>query len=285
MGVSSEMSIPTGTEYMPESVEIKPFSLETSPEGEESESKDGEESFEDEEEQQAEADAASKVLAKLEEKGKHEPSPDQKKKEHEEKEAQRKAEWEAKRQTRLEAEQFAWENAVAMSDDELMTASLKRVGTDAERITRRNMKMCVTEHIQTKCLENPDFARQVMHPRKNMVNCFKYINRKAFDFVKQEMEDNEEKTSDEGYGSDIPDDFCYCWAEEYFQDMEAKEDKDKDEEFIPKPYYGSSSSSKSKKSAVKKSEKKAEKPKKETKEDGVQMSFTDQLSLREVQAQ
>ena len=78
-----------------------------------------------------------------------------------------------------------------MSDDEVMAASMKRVGDDSERLTRRNMKQCVTEYIQTLCLEDVAFARNVMHPRKNMVNCFRYINRRAFEFAKQEMEDND----------------------------------------------------------------------------------------------
>lgn len=278
MGVFSEIAM----EVENRQEEIKPFSLEQIPEEEVQE--DGE-PFEDEEEQQAEADAAAEALANLEDKDKSGPSPEQKKKEHEEKEAQRKAEWEAKQQAKLEAEQIAWENAVAMSDDELLTASLKRVGTDAERITRRNMKMCVTEHIQTKCLEDVDFARQVMHPCKNMINCFKYINRRAFEFVKQEMEDNEVKPSAEGYGSDIPDDFCYQWAEEYFLDMDAKEDKDKEEEFVPKPYSGGSSSTKSsknKKAPEKKPVKKVEPPKEEPTADSGQMSFVEQLSIMEV---
>ncbi|SHO54134.1 PcfK-like family protein [Anaerocolumna xylanovorans] len=276
MGVFSEIAM----EEENEQEEINPFSLEHIPEEEAQEK----EAFEDEEEQQAEADAAAEVLANLEEKSGS--SLYQKKKEHEEKEAQRKAEWEAKRQAKLEAEQIAWENAVAMSDDELLTASLKRVGTDVERITRRNMKMCVTEYIQTRCLEDVDFARQVMHPRKNMINCFKYINRRAFEFVKQEMEDNEVKSSAEGYGSDIPDDLCYQWAEEYFLDMDAKEDKDKEEDFVPKPYYGGASSTKSsknKKAPEKKPVKKAEPHKEEDVVSG-QMSFIEQLPIMEVLA-
>ncbi len=245
MGVFSEMAITDKAESLSEQNEISAFSLETTAGADDLESQDNRETFEDDAKQQAEADAAPEVLAKLTDQ--KEPSTDQKKKEHEEKEAQRKAEWEAKQRAKQEAELIAWENAVAMSDDELMTASLKRVGSDAERITRRNMKMCVTEYIQTKCLEDMDFARQIMHPRKNMINCFKYINRRAFEFVKQEMGDNEVKPTVEGYGSDIPDDLCYQWAEEYFLDMEAKEDKDKDDEFVPKPYYGGSSSRSKKK--------------------------------------
>ena len=75
----------------------------------------------------------------------------------------------------------------------------------------------------------------------------------------QEMKDNDIKPSAEGYGSDVPDDLCYQWAKEYFFDMEAPEDKDPNEEqFVPKPYVGKTTTSKAKK----KTEKKKQEPKK-----------------------
>ena len=224
--------------------------------------------------QAAEAEAAQATLAKLNVESPPEDEPtdeapaeeappedneDQKRKEHEEAEAKRKAEWEAKKKAKEEAELFAWENALAMDDAALAAASSKRVGDDSERLTRRNMKQCVTEMIQVFCYEDLDLARQVMHPRKNMVNCFRYITRKAKEFVMQEMKDNDIKPSAEGYGSDVPDDLCYQWAKEYFFDMEAPEDKDPNEEkFVPKPYTGKSAS----KTAKKKPEKKKPEPKK-----------------------
>ena len=98
-----------------------------------------------------------------------------------------------------------------------------------------------------------------MHPRKSMINCFKYINRKAMEFVKQEMEDNGIKPTNEGYGCDVPDDLCYQWAVDYFNDMEAPEDKkDGEEDFVPKPYTGYTP----KKTTPAKKEKKPAKPKK-----------------------
>ncbi len=114
----------------------------------------------DDQRQQAEAEAAQEVLQRMQDTA----AEDEKRRAHEEAEAKRKAEWEQKQREKAEAEQAAWENAVAMGDDEVMMASMKRVGDDAERLTRRNMKQCVTEHIQTKCLSEPEFARQVMHP-------------------------------------------------------------------------------------------------------------------------
>ena len=187
------------------------------------------------------------------------PSEEEKRKAHEEAEAKRKAEWEAKKREREEADTMAWEAALAMDDDALMEASSNRLAADAERITRRNMKQCVTEYVQALCFENLQFAQQVMHPRKSMINCFKYINRKAMEFVKQEMEDNGIKPTNEGYGCDIPDDLCYQWAVDYFNDMEAPEDKkDGEEDFVPKPYTGYTP----KKTTTPKKEKKPAKPKK-----------------------
>ena len=94
-----------------------------------------------------------------------------------------------------------------------------------------------------------------------MVNCFRYINRKALEFAKQEMADNDIKPSAEGYGTDVPDGLCYQWAEEYFRDLNVKEDRGQEEKFVPKPYNGGRSST------VKKAEKKkAEKPAAKNKE-------------------
>ena len=229
--------------------------------------------------QAAEAEAAQATLAKLavESPPEDEPAEDapteetppedneeQKRKEHEEAEAKRKAEWEAKKQAKEEEILFAWEASIAMDDNALIAASMKRVGDDAERLTRRNMKQCVTEMIQSYCIEDLELAKQVMHPRKSMVNCFRYITRKAKEFVMQEMKDNDIKPDREGYGSDVPDDLCYQWAKEYFFDMDAPEDKDPNEEqFVPKPYVGKTTTSKTKKKVEKKKpeQKKAEAPK------------------------
>lgn len=129
-----------------------------------------------------------------------------------------------------EAEQEKLQAIASMSDDEVMMASARRVSNDTEKITRRNMKDCVSEVIQTKCLDDPAFARLVMHPRKSMVNCFKYITRKAWEYVQDEMKADgiSPGTGAQGYGCDVPDDLCYQWAEDYFRDPNAKEDQVKE---------------------------------------------------------
>lgn len=210
---------------------------------------------------------------------------------HETAEAERKAEWEEKQQAKKAAEQEKLDQLANMSDDAAVAAAMKQVGADTEKLTRRNMKECVAEYIQTLCLEDPGFARMVMHPRKNMIHCFHYINRKAKEFIQQEMEDNDIKPENGVYGSDVPDDLCYQWAEEYFRDPDAEEDREKEEKFVSKPYVGKSGSkAKAKKTAEKKpaakkstatkpADKKAEKPGQEA--DG-QMSFPGQMSLNDL---
>lgn len=209
--------------------------------------------------------------------------------EHEAAEAKRKAEWEAAQQVKKAAEQEQMNRLNAMTNENVMMESMKRVSADTEKLTRRNMKDCVSEHIQTKCLDDPEFARLVMHPRKTMVHCFWYINRKAREFIQQEMKDNDIRPESVNgvYGSDVPDDLCYQWAEDYFRDQNAEEDKEKEEKFIAKPFIGKAASANKKPKAGKVNNKKNEKQeekknpdseKKESIRDG-QLSFLEQITL------
>ena len=158
--------------------------------------------------------------------------------EHEAAEAKRKAEWEAKQAEKKRALQEQMDRLAAMSDDEVVSASMQRVSKDVEKLTRRNMKECVSEYIQTLCLDDPAFARLTMHPKKTMIHCFQYISRKAWDYVQDELRASgiQPGQGGQGYGCDIPDDLCYQWAEDYFRDPDAKEDQE--EKFVPKLYIG-----------------------------------------------
>lgn len=191
---------------------------------------------------------------------------DARRKAHEESEAKRKAEWEARQQQKKAALQEQLDRLSAMSDDEAASAAMKRVGADTEKLTRRNMKECVSEYIQTQCLEDAAFARKVMHPGKSMIHCFQYISRKAWEYVQDELKASgiTPGSGRDGYGCDIPDDLCYQWSVDYFNDPDAKEDQVEEETFTPKPYYGKSSRFKkkvSKKTDVKKPEPKKPAPK------------------------
>ena len=194
-------------------------------------------------ENSADEEAAKKKAEEQEE--------ERKRAEHETSEAKRKAEWEAKQQEKKEAELREIYRLDCMSDEDAMVVSMQRISKDTEKLTRRNMKDCVSEHVQTLCLEDAAFARLTMYPRKSMINCFRYINRKAREFVEQEMKDNDIKPENDIYGSDVPDDLCYQWAEDYFYDPDAPEDKpEKEEKFEPRPYSGKPVSKTDKKKVV-----------------------------------
>jgi hypothetical protein len=190
-------------------------------------------------------------------------SEDAKRKAHEEAEAKRKAEWEAKQLAKKQAEEATLEKLQAMTDADAVAASTECVRMAIERITRRNMKECVAGHIQELCQKDPAFARCVMHPKKSLINCFKYINRRAKDYLKNEMEENEIEANGV-YGGDVPDETCYEWAEEYFRDPDAPEDIEKEDKFVPRPYVGRTVK---KKTAKKGTAKKGGKKKPETTDD------------------
>lgn len=194
---------------------------------------------------------------------------EEKKRAHAAAEAKRKAEFEARQAAKKAAEQEQLDRLAAMSDSEVLEASMKRVSADTEKLTRRNMKEAVAEYIQTKCIEDLNFAKKVMHPRKSMIRCFQYISRKAWEYVQDELKANGVRPNpgQQGYGCDVPDDLCYQWAEDYFNNPDVKEDHEEEEKFMPKPYTsGVSKGRRGKKAKGKAGDKKADAAKEATKE-------------------
>ena len=181
----------------------------------------------------------------------------QRKAEHEAAEAQRKAEFDARKAEKKKNEQLQLLKMQNLSDDDVMVAAAQRASEDTEKITRRSLKECISEYIQTLCFSDPAFARLTMHPRKNMINCFMYIQRKAQEYVKDEIKLNVKPGPGmQIYSTDIPDDLCYKWAEDYFRDPTVKEDEEQEEKFVPRPYISKTGA----KTTVKKpAEKKKEK--------------------------
>ena len=169
----------------------------------------------------------------------------ERRRQHEEAEAKRKAEWERQQAEKRTAEQAALAKIEQMSETELIKASMERMKRETEWLTRRNLKECVSEYVQTLCLSDPAFARMVMHPRKSMAHCLQFINRKAREYLLAEMKDNGMEPQPNGiYGGDVPEDTCYDWAEEYFRDASAKEDEAKEEVFVPKAYMSAAAKTK-----------------------------------------
>ena len=203
------------------------------------------------------------------------PDDDARRKAHEAAEAKRKAEWEAKQAEKKAARQAQLDKIAAMDRAELLAESIKRVAADTERLTRRNMKEAVAEHIQAKCQEDAAFARLVMDPAKSMINCFKYINRQAQAYAEQEMKDQGIQRTGV-YGLDVPDGLCFQWAENYFHDPDAEEDHKNDEKFVPKPYVPASAPRKAAKGKAGKKPAPAAQPKAEKPKDSAGM---EQLTL------
>lgn len=169
----------------------------------------------------------------------------ERRRQHEEAEAKRKAEWERQQEEKRTAETAAIAKIEQMSETELIKASMERMKKETERLTRRNLKECVSEYVQTLCLSDPAFTRMVMHPRKSMAHCLQFINRKAREYLLAEMKDNGMEPQPNGiYGGDVPEDTCYDWAEEYFRDASAKEDEVKEEVFVPKAYMSAAAKTK-----------------------------------------
>lgn len=198
---------------------------------------------------------------------------------HEAAEAQRKAEFDARQAAKNRAAEEQIARVQNMNDDEAMAAAIQRTGADTEKITRINMKQMVTEHIQTLCIEDSAFARLALQPRKSMIHCFQFISRKAWEYVQDELKANgiQPGPGMQAYGTDIPDDLCYQWAEEYYRDPTVKEDEEKEEQFVPKPYPGKTAPKiKAKKPAEKK---KAEKKLPEKKPEVKKPAEDDQLSF------
>ena len=163
-------------------------------------------------EQQSAAPASTPCEQAAEKKPESKPAEEDeaaKRKAHEEAEAKRKAEWEAKFAERRAQEKAERDRVAALSDDAVMAESMARVSQGFEQLTRRNMKDMVSEYVQTMCVSDPAFARNVMNPVKSMVNCVKYINNKAVEYIKKDMENNDMKPENGMYGGDVPDDIVY----------------------------------------------------------------------------
>lgn len=165
---------------------------------------------------------------------------------HEAAEARRKADWEAGQERKRAAAQAQLDELAAMSDEDVIKASTARVGAEAERLTRRNMKEAVAEHIQAVCQRDPTFARRTMLPDKSMVHCFWYINRMAKEYMEREIKDADPNPASGMYGGDVPDDLVFQWAVDYFDGDDIPEDKKDEEKFIPRPYIGKSGTKKAK---------------------------------------
>lgn len=152
-------------------------------------------------------------------------------------EAKRKAEFDAKKAKKDEEIQIEWELNTMLAPDELLAAAKENIATGVERITRRNMKESVAAYIIKLSQESEDLSRNILHPKKSIVNCYRYINRKALGYAEEQMKLTGETPDKNGvFGIDIPDDICYMWAKEYYSSTDIPEDYEDEEKFEPRTY-------------------------------------------------
>lgn len=164
----------------------------------------------------------------------------EKKKAFEEEEAKRKAEFDAKKAKRDEEIQIEWEINTMMTTEDLIEAAKNNIKTGVERITQRNMKESVAAYIIELSQKSENLSRNILHPKKSITNCYKYINRKARGYLEEQMKLTGEKPDKNGViGIDIPDNLCYQWAEEYYSSTNIDEDHEDEEKFEPKKYTSS----------------------------------------------
>jgi hypothetical protein len=175
---------------------------------------------------------------------------------HEAAEAARKLKWEAEQKAKKELDEQVLAEIAAMSDEGIIEAAIQVLGEpDAELLELRDMETCVHEHLKGICRTDAEFARKIMHPRKSIENCIDYIGRHAMEYLREREKKNESKKKNRtGMGGSVPDGVCFKWAVAYFNDSDAKEDKDPDDKFVPKTYYGKSSTKSKKKPPPKKPE-------------------------------
>ena len=179
----------------------------------------------------------------------------ERKKAFEEEEAKRKAEFDAKKAKRDEEVQIEWELNLMVTPEELFSNAKSILSKDIERITQKTMKECVGAHIIAASQNNEIIAKHVVHPGKSSINCFKYINRKAREYLDEHMKFTGEKPDKNGViGIDIPDGLCYQWAEEYFSSTNIPEDHEDEEKFEPRTYRPSYTPKTAKKTTTKKKE-------------------------------
>jgi hypothetical protein len=112
--------------------------------------------------------------------------------------------------------------------------AIEKISNASEKITRRNMKIQVSEFIQVRCDSDPDFAALILNPKKNLVNCFKYINRMAMEWIKEDAKARGEELHGQ-IGGDVPDDIIFDWSIEYFQKTGLPEDEEKAKPVSPSP--------------------------------------------------
>jgi hypothetical protein len=138
-----------------------------------------------------------------------------------EEEEARKAASEAERLKKEAEEKAEIERVAAMSDAEALTAALEKIGAPAEPPPPHDIQLCVAWSLRERCAADADYARKVLHPRKDMSGCSGYIGAKVVERIKKELKESGVEPGGQAVARAVPAEVCYQWAFDYFNEAPA----------------------------------------------------------------
>ena len=166
----------------------------------------------------------------------------QRRAEHEAKEAARKAEFEEKQRRKKEKKERARQAVRAMSDADVMAAAIKMIEAREDEIrkdfdddTNGVIEMIILQALKAGCQCDTDFARSIMNPDKCFANCIRYVGKQAYEKKKDDIQ-KQIRGGAQYAAFSFPTKLYFQWATDYFNDLNAPEDKEPEEKFKPQPY-------------------------------------------------
>lgn len=189
--------------------------------------------------QAPEAEQAAKVASPQASKEEQEK---QRRAEHEAKEAARKAEFEEKQRRKKEEKERARHAVSIMSDADALAAAIKMIEKEENKLRKEFdddpngvVEMAILQTLKAGCQCDADFARSILNPDKCFKNCFRYMGTQAYEMKKEAIQ--KQTRGGAQYATfGFPPRLCYQWAMDYFNDLNAPEDKEPEEKFKQQPY-------------------------------------------------
>lgn len=162
--------------------------------------------------------------------------------EHEAKEAARKAEFEEKQRRKKEKKERARQAVRAMSDADVMAAAIKMIEEREKEIQKEFnddpngvIEMIILQALKAGSQCDADFARSIMNPDKCFANCIRYVGTQAYEKKKDDIQ-KQIRGGAQYAAFSFPTKLYFQWATDYFNDLNAPEDKEPEEKFKPQPY-------------------------------------------------
>ena len=154
----------------------------------------------------------------------------------------RKAEFEEKQRRKKEKKERARQAVRAMSDADVMAAAIKMIEAREDEIrkdfdddTNGVIEMIILQALKAGCQCDTDFARSIMNPDKCFANCIRYVGTQAYEKKKDDIQ-KQIRGGAQYAAFSFPTKLYFQWATDYFNDLNAPEDKEPEEKFKPQPY-------------------------------------------------